>query len=318
MGIRRLPALILVLGVSAIAPAPAIAEPPDHPAAKIGMVTGPQPTGESLPLLPVPDSTPEARPPCASCPTDYHPSHVYLPDQSPDCSNGGREGDCHPCRRGWIDMAFFIGKGENLPEVERRYQYGWQLNGGYWFSDERTLGLDTGFFSAHGSWRRVPGPYLIDSPVTTCTFDANLRGELFTVDRFRFDWLLGYRYAQLHERYLLGTTILLADLANRDHINAGQIGLVGTYRYGPYFAELVGKLAAGRSSEDIDIGPVRTTESNTCLLSEFGFRIGYQFGESLWGTLGYQFLYLSNVDRPGQHDSSYYLHGLTIGFEKHF
>ena len=47
-------------------------------------------------------------------------------------------------------------------------------------------------------------------------------------------------------------------------------------------------------------------------------RIAYQLGESCWGTLGYNSLYLSNVNRPGEFDSHYFIHGLTIGVEKRF
>lgn len=321
MGVRRLPIALLLLGASplALGQEPGFAFSPAAPAARIGLVPGPASDTLPAPVAAPPATVPLVKPPSQTFPGEFHPSNAYLPNHDPNCHSGGCDGDCQPCRRGWIAAAFFVGKAaENLPGVDRRYLYGWQVEGGFWFDDVRSIGIDLDFFSAHGAWRRVPGPYLIDSPVTLSTFDANLRGELITVDTIRVDWLLGYRYAQLHERYFIGTNVVLADLAVRDQIHAPQFGLVVTHRYGPYFVEAIGKLAAGRSTEDIDNGPVRTTERDVCLISDVAFRVGYQFGESLWGTLGYQFTYLSNVERPGRPDSTYFLHGLMIGFEKRF
>jgi hypothetical protein len=321
MGVPRLLTAIVVLGACSIAlgQEPVVSPFATAPAARLAPVTGSPSAAEVPPLLPIPAPQPVSQPPCRSCPNDYHSSHVFLPDQNPDCRSGGCDGDCHDCRRIWIEPAFFIGKAENLPTVDRQYLLGFQFDGGYWFSDQRTVGLDVSFFDLYGSWHHEDlVPSVIDSPVSLVTFDANLRFELFNQERVRVDGLLGYRYTQLHEQYLVATTTVFADLANRNQIHAGQIGFVADYRYGPYFAEMVGKLAVGRSNEDIDVGAARTVEHDVCLIPEFGLRIGYQFGESLWGTLGYRFTYLSNVDRPGQHDTTYFLHGLTIGFEKRF
>lgn len=321
MRVPRLPIAILLLGAGPLAfgQEPGFASSPAAPAARIGLVPNTAADTLPAPVLSTPGTVPFSNPPSKPLPGEFHPNNSYLPNHDPNCHSGGCDGDCQPCRRCWIDASFFVGKAsENLPGVDRRFLYGWQVGGGFWFDDLRSIGIEFDFFSAHGSWRRVPGPYLIDSPVTLSTFDANIRGGLFTVDTVRVDWLLGYRYAQLHERYFVGTTTILADLAVRDQIHAPQFGLVLTHRYGPYFVEAIGKLAGGRSTEDIDNGPVRTTEHELCLIPEVGFRVGYQFGESLWGTLGYQFTYLTNVERPGRPGSTYFLHGLTIGFEKRF
>jgi hypothetical protein len=321
MGVPRLPTLLLFLVASSLAfgQDPGFASSPAAPAARIGLMPGAAADTLPAPVLPAPGAATIPGAITQPLPGEFHPSNSFVAPHDPNCCSGGCDGDCQPCRRLWLDAAFFIGSSaDNLPGVDRQYLYGWQVAGGFWFDDMRSVGLEFDFFDAHGSWRRVPGPYLIDSPVTLMTFDANIRGELFTVETVRVDWLLGYRYAQLHERYFVGTTTVLADLAVRDQINAPQIGLAVTLRYGPYFVEAIGKLAAGRSSEDVDNGPVRTTEHDFCLIPELTLRVGYQFGESIWGTLGYQCTYLNNVDRPGRHDSYYFLHGLTIGFEKRF
>lgn len=308
MGVRALPTSLTLLAISMVAMA-------QQPAARLTLPGNAADTG-AAPTLPVPGTPPQ--PFATGFANESFASHGFVGTPATECNNGGCDGDCRPCRQGWCNAAFFVGKSENLPDVDRRFIYGWQLGAGYWLGEERTVGIDVNVFNAHGSWRRVPGPYLIDSPVTLTTGDANLRMELLAIDCFRLDGLLGYRYLQLHERYFVGTISTAFDLATRNHVNAAQVGLAADYRYGPYFAELVGKLAVGRTSEDIDVNAVRTIEHDVSLISELTFRVGYQFGESFWGTIGYSAICPSNVERPGRHDTYYLLHGLTIGFVKRF
>lgn len=306
-GLLWLPCLALGQGPSPTAPSARLLLPGSQPTA----IT-PQSSPTSAPTLPTPTAT------SPIWPNEQFAHPALHPDQAFEPNNGGCDGDCHSCRQAWCTAEFFIGKGQNLPLVDRRYIYGWQVGGGVWFEEDRRLGIDTNLFSAHGAWRQVPGPYLIDSPITLTTFDANLRMELFTIEKLRIDGLLGYRYLQLHERYFAGTTVTVLDLADRNHVNAGQIGLVADYRHGPYFAEAIGKLAIGRTSEDVDFGSLRTTEHDVCVIPQGSLRLGYQFGESFWGTVSYTAIYLTNTERPGQKDSNYFLHGLTVGFEKRF
>ena len=146
MGVAQLAtALALVAGAAALGQEPPVLPPPSQPAARLVPLPVSPTDVQSSPLLQVPASPLETRPPCRPCPNEYHPSHVYLPEQSPDCS-GGCDGDCHACRRGWFNAAFFIGKSQNLDNVERRYIYGLQAGGGYWFDDERSVGIDLGYF----------------------------------------------------------------------------------------------------------------------------------------------------------------------------
>jgi len=60
------------------------------------------------------------------------------------------------------------------------------------------------------------------------------------------------------------------------------------------------------------------SESAMTIVPEFGARVGYQIGAGVYGTIGYTFLYLSDVTRPGRGDSDFYLHGFTVGVECRF
>lgn len=311
----------LPLAFFAIVCASAFAEEPpaNLPPVRLGAPMPASPVVELPPLLSVPTPAPTPKKHCRSCATDYHPSHVYLPEHSPDFATGGCDGDCQPCRRGWVDLAFFAGKAEDLGNAENRKLYGGQGEIGYWFNDERSVGLAVGFLTSHAAYREIQGgPLLIDAPVTVTALDASLRTELFVVDRFRFDGLVGYQYVQLHEKLLTGNTTTLSNQSARNTVNGGRVGLVADYRYGAYFVDLTGAIGLGRNSSDVIHNGV-TTDATFCVIPEFGARVGYQLGESLWIHLGYTLLYMSDVQRPATVGStSFYMHGVALGCEKRF
>lgn len=288
------------------------------PTARIAQPFAAEPTCDPPVLLPVPDGKPSPRKPCRSCPNEYNPNHVYLPEQSPDCTSGGCDGDCQPCRQYWFEAEFFVGKASNLPSVDRRFLYGASVGAGYWFSEERTVGIDLSFLTTRAEFSDSQLARVVESPFTLMTGDINLRAELYAHENLKIDGLLGYRYLRFDEKYLLSTPTFIEEQHALNTLNAGQIGVQVQYRVGPYFAEIMGKLAAGNISETLDRNSIRTVENDWCFVPTFGARVGYQLGESLWGTIGYQLLYVSKFDRPTQPDTDYLLHGLTIGFMKRF
>ena len=330
MAVRRIPVAVLLLGACAAACGQdSFAVLP--PAARLVPVPGSATVSEPAtpvipPLLAVPPPAalpaPGAvgpRPSCLPCPTEYQPNHVYLPEANPDCGAGGCDGECRPCRRYWVSLALFLGCSQDLGDIHRDLHCGVQGGAGYWFDDTKTLGLEASVLNVHKPYHEVSFDTLINSPLTVTTADANVRLELLNYDRFRLDGLLGYRYAQLHENLFLHSADGFASEENtRNRIHAAQVGLVGTYRYGGYFCELLGKLGVGRNAESLTLNGVGLTDSALTFIPEFGARVGYQLGEGVYGTLGYTFLYLNNVARPGRGDTDFYLHGFTIGVECRF
>jgi Putative beta barrel porin-7 (BBP7) len=326
MVVRRIPVVALLLGACAAATAqdlrPAL---PTAPAARLAPLAGLNSVSDPVapvlpPLLPIPAAGPAPHKPCLPCQTEYHPGHVYLPEASPDCGAGGCDGECHPCRRAWVSLDFLFGMSEDLPDASRGHEFGAKANVGYWFSDAKNFGVDLGFLNVHQPFHEIVfGNTLINAPLTFTTGDVNLRMQLLNDEHFRVDGLVGYRFTRLHENeFISSSTGFATNLDTRNQLNTAQIGVVGTYHFGSYFWEVLGKVGVGRNSESIAIDRALLNDSPMATVSEFGARVGYQLGEGVFGTLGYTFLYLSNVARPGRVDSDFYLHGLTVGVETRF
>jgi hypothetical protein len=323
MAARRMPAAIIVLGACAAAafgqyPGSVGPVPPAITSGSDSLGLPPRVT-ELPPLLPAPQCPVVPVAPCHPVPTEYHPHHVYLPDQSLDWATGGCDGECRPCRRYWISSDFFFGCVQDLDGISRGFAYGVRVGGGYWFSDAKTEGLELGLLNIHDTYREVqPGGSMTTSPVTVTTVDLNLRGELMEYEKVRVDGLVGYRYVQLHEKVTVFAPTFLVDESARNEVHAFQLGALANYRIGSYFSEVVGKLAVGHNAGSVTINGVRTTDGGLCWVPEFSMRAGYQLGEGCWATLGYTFLYLSNVERPGRGETNFFLHGLLFGFERRF
>jgi Putative beta barrel porin-7 (BBP7) len=331
MAVPRMPAAAVLLGAWAAAcgqdPVPIA---PSPPAARLAPMPGTATLAvpgsmfaDSVPtlppLLPIPAASVPPRKPCLPCQTEYQPNHVYLPDANPDCGSGGCDGECRPCRRAWVNLSFMLACSQDLGDIQRGLECGIQGGAGYWFSDARTLGLDVSFLNVHVPHHEVNFDTLINSPLTITNGDANLRFELLTYERYRLDGLFGYQYTHLHEDLSVASAGGPAfDESSRNNIHAADLGLVLNYKYGAYFCEVLTKVGIGRNSESLTLNGVKTSDSVMTVVPEFGARVGYQIGEGVFGTLGYNFIYLSNVTRPGRGDSDFYVHGITIGVECRF
>jgi hypothetical protein len=323
MTVRGISVVTFLLGACAAAcgQGPAGTLPPARLAPVPGPVLGGDPAAPlGAPLLPVPPPQDAPRKPCLPCQTDYQPNHVYLPDANPDCGAGGCDGECRPCRRYWASLAFLVGGTEKLGEIHQDLAYGLAGGAGYWFDDTKTFGLEVNGLSIHTPHHEIFFDTYVNAPLTVWTSDANARMELLAQDRFRLDALIGYRYVDLHEKIFANSASgLAAEDRRQNNINVGQVGIVGNYKFGGYFCELLAKVGIGRNSEAATLNGVRLSDSDMIMVPEFGARVGYQLGEGVYGTLGYTFLYLSNVTRPGHTDSTdFYLHGFTIGMECRF
>jgi len=325
MAARRMSAAVIVLGACAAAafgqyPGSVRSGSPFAIPVADPVTPSIPPAATDLPsFLPVPEARMAPEKPCLPCPNAYHPHHVYLPEQGVEWRTGGCGGECGPCRLAWLSTAFFFGCAKDLGDISRGFAYGVRLGGGYWFSDAKTTGVDLSFFNTHDTYRAVEWfGRTTTSPVTFTTADANIRSELLSYEKWRFDGLVGYRYVQLHEKLTVFTPTLIADIAARNEVHAAQVGVLAEYRIGSYFTEIMGKLAVGRNGDSITVNGVRFTDGVICWMPELGIRCGYELGQGCWGTLGYSFLYMSNVERPGRGESDFFVHGLLVGIEWQF
>ncbi len=157
--------------------------------------------------------------------------------------------------------------------------------------------------------------------------------------RYRVDFLTGFRYLELREGIgdresvavspavptIGGSTLAVADqFDTRNQFYGGQLGARAEYRWRKVFLVTTASVALGTNREEIDIhgstvitpaGGPRTTlaggilalPSNSghfsrdrfAVVPEIGVNLGYQVTPHLRAFVGYGFLYISNVARPG-------------------
>ncbi len=152
----------------------------------------------------------------------------------------------------------------------------------------------------------------------------------------RLDVIGGFRYLQLNDGLGItedltappgpgGTSFVIQDqFDTSDRFYGGQIGLRDEVRRGRFFADFTGQIAFGAVDEIVDIqgstvitppggaAVVRSggllalptnighyTQSRFAVLPEAGLDLGYQLTDHVRVSTGYNFLYLSNVVRPG-------------------
>lgn len=156
-----------------------------------------------------------------------------------------------------------------------------------------------------------------------------------------------------------GSAVTVIDqFSTRNQFNGGQIGAQFQYQYRRLFLVGTAKLAIGATNEVVSINgittvfpvnadPVQMTGGNYASLQigryamdrfalapQGQFQVGYQFAPHIRGLIGYDFLYLSNVVRPGNQidntydgnlhplvpmvSSSFWAQGLTLSVQFNF
>jgi len=170
-------------------------------------------------------------------------------------------------------------------------------------------------------------------------FEVNAVSDIAAGDKWQIDGIAGYRFIDLHEGLNLtqyggivgplaqpGLTALARadDFDCDDRFHGGQIGLRGDIRKGPLFLELTGKVAFGGMTEVVRISGItgvatpgqlqivqqggllaldsnsgRVTRSVFAVVPEAIARAGWSCGDHARFFVGYNFLFLSDVARPG-------------------
>ena len=156
------------------------------------------------PLLVVPPPPPPPRKPCLPCHTEYHPSHSYLPEANPDCGAGGCDGECRPCRRYWVSLAFLVGgsqtSGTSTAASNAGARRGRLLVRRHEDARARSRLAERSQAVPRDLFRHVR-----ERPADGHDRGHQLRVEVLAYDRYRLDGLAGYRYAQLHETLFVHT-----------------------------------------------------------------------------------------------------------------
>jgi hypothetical protein len=167
--------------------------------------------------------------------------------------------------------------------------------------------------------------------------ELNLHGNLLNTDRLSVSFLAGFRYLSLEESLSLATnfeavppTFFVASttagdsFATKNNYYGGQVGLAADMNWNRFTLNAQGKVALGGMNENVTIngstvntnpitgtvttpGGIFTAPSNIgsfnrttfAVVPEVGINLGYQLTTHLTATVGYTFLYASNVVRPG-------------------
>ncbi len=183
------------------------------------------------------------------------------------------------------------------------------------------------------------GSLTISSPSKFFGIDANYRGKLCCGCDYRVDLLAGFRFLDLDEDLRITEDIqfsdspLLGNLAGQHAIGVddfhtknrfygAQVGVAGEKHWGAWSLQGQFKLALGGNAENVIINGSQTFTPNSALnargtllalpsnigsrsrtvfsvVPEIDLNVGYQFNEHVRAFVGYNFLYWSNVVRPG-------------------
>jgi hypothetical protein len=219
------------------------------------------------------------------------------------------------------------------------------------------------------------GSLFVTSPLTFFGADVNSRHTLFCEDRVRLDFLGGYRFIRMKESLTIhsrteGTATALLGLSQDledtfaavNLFNGGQVGIAGEYRWERIYIAGTGKAAIGINWYRLDIdGSTRTQAAGTTSTAAGGFlarssnsgrtgdtrfavvpeanlTVGYQLADHWRTFLGYTFVYVSRVARPGpaidlqmgtttagathplrlDPNSDFWMHGINLGVEARY
>ena len=185
----------------------------------------------------------------------------------------------------------------------------------------------------------LAGHISVDPSIRLQGFEANALCNLCSSCNYRIGALAGFRYVDLDEGLgvtenlavlpsaplIGGSGFVVHDgFSTHNQFYGGQLGLRGEMWTGRLFAVANAKVALGDSQQSVDIngltqittpagavstqpGGLMALPSNSghffsdrfAVVPEGNLAVGYQVTEHLSVTIGYTFLYWSNVDRPG-------------------
>jgi len=200
----------------------------------------------------------------------------------------------------------------------------------------------------------------VRSPMTFIGSDVNCRHTLACEDRWRLDFLSGYRFVRLseqidifsHSDYSNGTSRNVNDsFRTVNNFHGGQIGFAGEYRYERLYLSGFAKIAFGATWDVLTVdGTTQTAAGQSSpgglltspsmlgsthsrqfgVVPETNVTLGYQLFDHWRAYIGYTFLFVSSVARPGQAldvnlsmgslpkpdiHTQFWMHGINMGME---
>lgn len=179
----------------------------------------------------------------------------------------------------------------------------------------------------------VPGTATLRVENSLQGAEANFLGRLWRTECVSVTGLAGFRYLRFEENLDFTATaqapVTGAQFTALDSFHAtnnfygGNLGLRGEYRYGNFVIGATGKVALGTMRQTVEIagasssiGPAnpgspvsgfyaQPTNSGShsqnvfAVIPEAEIKLGYNITRNIQGFVGYNFLYINNVARPG-------------------
>jgi hypothetical protein len=240
---------------------------------------------------------------------------------------------------------------------------GLRLNAGGWFNATETIGMEASFLALEHrhpgqfgqAFLGVPGGVPVSAPGFNSSgtrlfgFEANGLFNLTRGDGAYVDLLAGFRNLNLQENLASSSSAFVGpdfvsgsvNYQTQNAFYGGQIGAKAGMRFGRVSTDVIGKVALGVTHQaaafnalSTSTGPggtvtqggvARGTGNKFAVLPEVTFQVGYDFTQNFRAFVGYNFLYLSNVVRPGDQVSltqpvtgsttDYWAQGINFGAE---
>jgi hypothetical protein len=153
----------------------------------------------------------------------------------------------------------------------------------------------------------------------------------------RFDFLVGYRYVRLSDELTIrenltslrtvpsqGSFAITDSFGTTNDFHGVDLGMASEFNYGRWSLELLGRMALGNIQQQVEIAGQTTisgsqvsngeyvggllaqrtnigshSRNEFAVLPQLGATLGYRLTPRLQATVGYSFMYLSRVVRPG-------------------
>jgi hypothetical protein len=300
---------------------------------------GPAPPPGTVPAGPPPVCPAPAGPPCEAA--RFWADGEFLMwwvKRAPDPSGGSTDFGLFPGLK--LDVGGWLGPAEK-----------WGLEGSGFFlgRQSNTLGVAAGSvpFVATGGASAFQDSQLWGA-------DFNVLYNLYRDSRFYTYLLGGFRYLGLQEdlkAYAAGTVVIPttgeveagtanARLMAQNNFYGGQIGARAGWHFERWFVDITGKIALGVTNEGLTSSATvigadgaaaafqsRQSKGEFAALPEVNLRVGYDITRNIHAFVGYDFLYISSVARPGNqpsfglssiNSSSFWAQGLNFGVEVSF
>lgn len=237
------------------------------------------------------------------------------------------------CRYVGLDITYtFLG---NASATFERTNANNAILGRPYFNTDPAVSAQDAWVIAYPNGRQLQtGGITIRNEQELAFVEAMTRWSIVQGCNRNLDFVFGYRYGRFQETLSIddtttsaavGDTIQKSDLFDaRNEFNGFELGFISNSRYCRWSLDVLAKLAVGNTRSQVDVGgttEVTDAQGNTVVrnggllalptnsgtverngfsaIPELGVTVGYDLTCQLKATVGYTFVYWSNVMRPG-------------------